>query len=168
MMKALGGQRTLVFALTAIVMLLFGAFLGMPNRFPIVEGTEFSPETIFNLVGGVIAPLVLLVKSFAELSRALSARVNNPDDKFKPSDFRSLLSAKEFWVYVVSAGVGISQIFGVKVMPEEEQIVVANGLMAMANYLLQSWGERPAGVTQEIVDVTVSATAASVTVDKNV
>ena len=147
------GQRGWIFALTAIAMLIAGAVLGVPGQFPTVGETTFTPEFIFSLFGGLVAPLGLLVKSFLELTKALSARVNNTEDKFKANSLFDLLKAKEFWVYAVSAGVGIAQIFGVKVMGEEEQIVVANGLMAMASYLLQSWGDRPSGTVQQVVAI---------------
>lgn len=150
-MKNLGGQRGLVFALTAIVLLIIGAFLGKPGEFPTVESqTVFSPDLLFNLIGGLIAPLILLVQNFGALLKAITARSNNPDDPFKPSDLKSLFTSKEFWVYVVSAAVGLAQIFGAKVLDAETQIVISNGLMYMAKYLLESWGERPSGDVQTV------------------
>jgi hypothetical protein len=150
-MDKLLGQRGFIFALTAIVLLLIGAFLGKPGEFPTVEAqTVFTPEMVFNLIGGLVTPLIFLAQNFGALLRAITARANNHDDPYKPSDFKSLFLAKEFWVYVVSAGVGLAQIFGAKVLDNETQIVISNGLMYMAKYLLESWGERPSGTVQEI------------------
>lgn len=146
------GQRGLVAALTAIVLLIFGAILGTPGQFPVFESQAvFTPDYVFTLVGSVIAPLVLLVKNFAALNRALTTRVNNPNDPFNPNDFWALLKSKEFWTYTVMAGVGIAQMFGVKVLSDEQQIVIVNGLLALSGVLLDSWGVRPSGMRQELI-----------------
>lgn len=161
-MKGLGGQRALVFTLTALVLLIIGAFLGQPGQFPVVESqTVFTPDYVFELVAGLIAPFMLLVQNFSSLLRAISSRANNPDDPFKPSDMKSLFASKELWVYVVGAIVGIGQIFGAKVLAEDVQIIIANGLMFMTKYLLDSWAERGAGEVQEVTSITLSSPVSS-------
>lgn len=144
------GQRGLIAALTALVLLIFGAILGQPGQFPVVESQAvFTPDYVFGLVGGLIAPLALLIKNFASLNKALTTRVNNPNDPFNPNDFWALLKSKEFWTYVVAAGVALCQIFGAKVISEDEQIIVVNGILALAGVLLDSWGVRPSGMRQD-------------------
>lgn len=144
------GQRGLIAALTALVLLIFGAILGQPGQFPVVESQAvFTPDYVFGLVGGLIAPLVLLIKNFAALNRALTTRVNNPNDPFNPNDVWMLLKSKEFWTYAVMAGVGIAQIFGVQVISEEQQIVIVNAALALSGVLLDSWGVRPSGMRQD-------------------
>lgn len=160
-MKLVGSQRGFIAALTAIAMLVCGAVLGMPGHFPTVDGVEYSPEQWFTLVGGLIAPLVLIIANFKALSNALTTRVNNPNDPYNPNDLKSLLFAKEFWVYVVAAAVGLGQMFGAKVLPAEEQIVIANGLLTLSNHLLGSWAERPSGMRQESFEAMFSSTNTS-------
>lgn len=150
MMKLLGGQRAFVAALTALAMLIFGAVLGMPGKFPTIDGTEYSPEHWFNLIGGAVLPIGLLLTNFKVFADAIGTRVNNPSDPFNASDFKSLLKAKEFWVYVVAASVALGQIFGLKVMPEEEQTYLSNGLLTLTSFLLNSWAERPSGMRQDV------------------
>lgn len=147
-MKIPGGQRALVAALTAIAMLVFGAVLGMPGKFPTVEGVEYSPKHWFSLIGDAVLPLGLIIANFKAFSEAISSRVNNPSDPFNAGDLVSLLKAREFWIYVVAAAVGLGQMFGLKVMPEEEQVFISNGLLTLTNYLLSSWSDRPSGMRQ--------------------
>lgn len=145
------GQRGLVAALTALVLLIFGAILGKPGEFPVVEAQAvFTPDYVFTLVGSVVAPLVFLVMNFAALNRAITTRVNNPNDPFNPSNLLDLLKSKEFWTYAVMAVVSIGQIFGMKVLAEDQQIVIVNGLLALSGVLLDSWGERPSGMRQDM------------------
>lgn len=145
------GQRGLVAAITAIVLLIFGAILGTPGQFPVFESQAvFTPDYVFVLVGSVVTSLVLLVKNFSALNKALTTRINNPDDPFNPADLKSLFGSKEFWVYAVAALVGIAQMFGVKIVAEEQQIVIAVGLQALAGVLLNSWGDRPSGARQDV------------------
>lgn len=151
------GQRGLVAALTALVLLIFGAILGKPGEFPVVESQAvFTPDYVFALVGGVIAPLGFLIKNFAALNRAITTRVNNPSDPFNAKDLWALFKSKEFWTYAVMAGVGIAQIFGLKVISDEQQIVVVNGLLALSGVLLDSWGERPSGMRQDVSIVSLT------------
>lgn len=148
------GQRGLIGALTALVLLIFGAILGQPGQFPVVESQAvFTPDYVFSLVGGLIAPLVFLVRNFAALNRALTTRVNNPNDPFNPNDFWMLLKSKEFWTYAVMAGVGVAQIFGVQVISEEQQIVVVNAILMLSGVLLNSWGDRPSGMRSDVSDM---------------
>lgn len=153
-MKNLGGQRGLAFALTAIVLLIIGAFLGKPGEFPVVESQAvFTPDLVFDLIMGLVTPLMLLIANFRGLLKAITERSNNPNDPFKPSDLKSLFLSKEFWVYMVAAVLGIGQMFGLKAISEDIQIMIVNGLMAMAAVLLDSWGERGTGEVQQIAVV---------------
>lgn len=162
-MKATGGQRLLITILTLILM-IFGTILGSSGQFPDVETdsvppiesqaafqaeTVISPDYLVDTVGKGIAPLFLAFMSLVALFRALSQRINNPSDPFKPSDLSSLLQSKEFWIHVVALVVGVGQMAGVQLLDEGAQATIVTGIMSIMSALLWSYGSRPSGVTQD-------------------
>lgn len=157
-----GGQRTLV-AILSILLLIAGAVLGQTGFPDVATSTPsvdsqiiavdsqavISPDFLMEAFGKVIAPLTLAIGALWGLFRALSQRVNNPSDPFKPNDLLSLLQSKEFWAYAVTACLGVAQVFGFKLVDAETQAVLVTSIMGVITFLLASWGSRPSGVTQD-------------------
>lgn len=156
-------QRLLVTILTLILM-VFGTILGSSGQFPDVETdnvppiesqavfeaeTVISPDYLVDTVGKGITPLFLAFMSLVALFRALSQRINNPSDPFKPSDLSSLLQSKEFWIHIVALVVGVGQMAGVQLLDEGAQATIVAGIMSITSALLWSYGNRPSGVTQD-------------------
>lgn len=170
----LGGQRMLITLLT-LILTVCGFILGSVD-FPNIEigdgvvapvegqvidveaQTVISPDFLIDTLGKALAPLALIAASLVALFRALSARVNNPNDPFQASDFLSLLKSKEFWTHIVALLVGAGQMAGFRLIDEGQQAELVAGIMSITTVLLYSYGNRPSGVTQEVAKLEVSVT----------
>ena len=136
-------QRGFMAVLT-LVLLVMGAIIG-GGRFPLIEGTEFTPELVLNLILQVIAPLVLLYRLFQAFLGAINARVAT--QAIDPGRITELFRLPEFYLAAVGTFVFVIEtLTGVQLFDEQTQALIANAVLAIISALLKSWGERPPGM----------------------
>lgn len=137
------GQRIL-FSLLVLVLLVVGALLGHPGQYPALasgDPTAITPDSIFTLVGQIIAPLVLLGTILIKLFNAINARV--VEGTLDPKDVLKLFTLPEFWTAAIGAAAGILEVFFPNfILTPEQQALLANGIMAVVTALLNSLGQR--------------------------
>lgn len=136
------GQRGL-FGFLTIILLGAGAILGNPGTFPIsADGNIISPEFLLN--GGI--PLVMLFVMIRNLFTRITQKVNDPNDPFQAGKFLDLLKIKEFWIALATVIGAVFSIFGMQFMQSEtSQGLFVMMAMGVANYLIYTWNQRPAG-----------------------
>ena len=140
------GQRGGTAIVTLILFVIAVAMGQDPGTLPIgPDGNILSPE----FLGDLLAPLGAVFVAFHGVFKVINRRID--ERNLDAGDFLALLKMKEFWVYVVTVIVGLLQVAGIRVLHEEQQMVLANAAAIVFAMLLRSWGDRHAGEDGSVV-----------------
>jgi hypothetical protein len=116
-----------------IIFLAIGAAATYQHVLPPFSDLQNQVWTLLTPLAGVL----LALKTYLDVIDAKVA-----DGTYAPGDIKALFYTADWWTAMIAVGIGTAQALGLKVMNEDEQVMLVNILLALTNIVLSSFTNR--------------------------